>query len=800
MKDNALLLETFSATLQAHREAVYLFLRRLMGRGRPFMLQSDIQDEYRRFSAEPEGAPLAQSELGLLLAQAQEAVIDPPWLYLAVRPSIARWTYVSIHAEAVQLEEVDVTRFQYAKERLVDGTAPERDWMLEIDLGPFNREFPKLQEARSIGRGVEFLNRRLSSQLFRDLGSGDRRLLEFLRMHQCRGVQLMLNERLTEVAALRRALRRADEYLAQQPNDADWSAVGHRLAYLGFEPGWGRSVERIRDMLSLLSDILEAPDPVALERFLDRIPMIFNLTILSPHGYFGQANVLGLPDTGGQVVYILDQVRALEQEMRKRIHEQGLDIEPQILIVTRLLPEAQGTTCDQRSEPVVGTRHARILRVPFRGPGGEVIPQWISRFEIWPYLERFAAEVETEIMAELGCRPDLIIGNYSDGNLVATLLAQRLHVTQCNIAHALEKAKYVYSDLYWKDNDAHYHFSCQFTADLIAMNAADFIITSTYQEIAGRADSVGQYESYSAFTMPGLYRVVNGIDVFDPKFNIVSPGADADIYFPYADSDRRLTGLHEEIDKLIYGPSGEQARGVLRSRDKPLIFTMARLDHIKNIAGLVDWYGANPRLRELAHLVVVAGHVDAEQSSDREEQEQIARMHALMDRHALDGDMRWLGVHLEKRLAGELYRCIADRGGVFVQPALFEAFGLTVIEAMISGLPTFATRYGGPLEIIRHGDSGFHIDPNHGAEAAAEIERFFARAQAEPGYWKRIADAGIRRVRERYTWELYAQRLMTLSRIYGFWKYVTNLERDETRRYLQMFYGLQLRPLAQALG
>lgn len=800
MKDNALLLESFSATLQAHRESVYLFLRRLMGRGRPFMLQSDIQDEYRRFSAEPEGAPLAQSELGLLLAQAQEAVIDPPWLYLAVRPSIARWTYVSIHAEAVQLEEVDVTRFQYAKERLVDGTAPERDWMLEIDLGPFNREFPKLQEARSIGRGVEFLNRRLSSQLFRDLGSGDRRLLDFLRMHQCRGVQLMLNERLTEVAALRRALRRAEEYLAQQPNDADWSAVGHMLAYLGFEPGWGRNVERMRDMLSLLSDILEAPDPVALERFLDRIPMIFNLIILSPHGYFGQANVLGLPDTGGQVVYILDQVRALEQEMRKRIHEQGLDIEPQILIVTRLLPEAQGTTCDQRSEPVVGTRHARILRVPFRGPAGEVIPQWISRFEIWPYLERFAAEVETEIMAELGCRPDLIIGNYSDGNLVATLLAQRLHVTQCNIAHALEKAKYVYSDLYWKDNDAHYHFSCQFTADLIAMNAADFIITSTYQEIAGRADSVGQYESYSAFTMPGLYRVVNGIDVFDPKFNIVSPGADADIYFPYADSDRRLTGLHEEIDTLIYGPSGAQARGVLRSRDKPLIFTMARLDHIKNIAGLVDWYGANPRLRELAHLVVVAGHVDAGQSSDREEQEQIARMHALMDRHALDGDMRWLGVHLEKRLAGELYRCIADRGGVFVQPALFEAFGLTVIEAMISGLPTFATRYGGPLEIIRHGDSGFHIDPNHGAEAAAEIEQFFARAQAEPGYWKRIADAGIRRVRERYTWELYAQRLMTLSRIYGFWKYVTNLERDETRRYLQMFYGLQLRPLAQALG
>jgi sucrose synthase len=118
--------------------------------------------------------------------------------------------------------------------------------------------------------------------------------------------------------------------------------------------------------------------------------------------------------------------------------------------------------------------------------------------------------VESEATAELGGRPDLLIGNYSDGNLVATLLAQRLGVTQCNVAHALEKTKYLLSDLYWKDHEASHHFSCQYTADLISMNAADFIITSTFQEIGGSADSVGQYESYQWFTMPGLYRVVNG--------------------------------------------------------------------------------------------------------------------------------------------------------------------------------------------------------------------------------------------------------------------------------------------------
>lgn len=67
-------------------------------------------------------------------------------------------------------------------------------------------------------------------------------------------------------------------------------------------------------------------------------------------------------------------------------------------------------------------------------------------------------------------------------------------------------------------------------------------------------DTVGQYESHVAFSLPGLYRVVNGIDVFDPKFNIVSPGADTIVYFSFTEKDRRLTDLHDKIEKLLYDP------------------------------------------------------------------------------------------------------------------------------------------------------------------------------------------------------------------------------------------------------
>ena len=66
------------------------------------------------------------------------------------------------------------------------------------------------------------------------------------------------------------------------------------------EKGWGDTAKHVHDTIHLLLDLLEAPDPASLEKFLGTIPMMFNVVILSPHGYFAQSNVLGYPDTGGQ--------------------------------------------------------------------------------------------------------------------------------------------------------------------------------------------------------------------------------------------------------------------------------------------------------------------------------------------------------------------------------------------------------------------------------------------------------------------------------------------------------------------
>lgn len=65
-------------------------------------------------------------------------------------------------------------------------------------------------------------------------------------------------------------------------------------------------------------------------------------------------------------------------------------------------------------------------------------------------------------------------------------------------------------------------------------------------------DRPGQYETHTAFTMPGLCRVVSGINVFDPKLNIAAPGADQSVYFPFTEKKQRLTTLHPAIEELLY--------------------------------------------------------------------------------------------------------------------------------------------------------------------------------------------------------------------------------------------------------
>ena len=216
--------------------------------------------------------------------------------------------------------------------------------------------------------------------------------------------------------------------------------------------------------------------------------------------------------------------------------------------------------------------------------------------------------------------------------------------------------------------------------------------------------------------------------MFHPKFNIVPPGVNTRIYFPYSQKEDRIKEIHNELHQLLFENTEDpDVFGTLENPDLIPLLSLSRLDKIKNITGFVNWYGENPELQKETNLIIVAGKIDPDKSGDGEEREQIIWMHHLIEQYNLQNKIRWIGKLFRKDQTGEVYRIIADKKGAFVQPALFEGFGLTVLEAMRSGLPVFATMYGGPLEIIQDQVSGFHIDPINGKASSKKIYDFVSK-------------------------------------------------------------------------
>jgi sucrose synthase len=739
------------------------------------------------------------SSLFNFFKKAQELFITKEHLVLMHRYAIAKYRFYMVRRDGEYMEEITLSKYldlkdDYALQERKDG------YHLHIDFMPFYDFSPSMRDTRSVGNGIRFLNRYLSSNIFSKPDEWNAKLFEFIKLHQYNGRQLLVNGKLIkDPEAFFTQLEQLLEWLGKKKPEIPFSSVEAKMKRSGFEVGWGNTVGRIIETVETLLSLINEPTDKQLERFISRVPMplISKIAIVSPHGWFGQTNALGKPDTGGQVIYILDQVRALERHLKKEIQLTGLEVDPKIIVLTRLIPEAEDTSCNQRMEKIFQSDNGWILRVPFRDNQYNIVKHWISRFKIWPYLETFAEDASKELLGEFQGRPDLIIGNYSDGNLVSSLLSDKLDVIQCTIAHALEKTKYDFSDIEWQDNEQDYHFSIQFTADMFSMNKSDFIITSTLQEIIGTEDTMGQYESYQFFTMPDLYQVISGINLFAPKFNVIPPGVDEELYFPYFEKDKRIEHQWKQWEQRLFYDESKDIWGNLDDPDKPPIFTMARFDKIKNITGLIHAFGLSKKLQKSCNLIFAAGTIHVEDSSDIEERSEIIKAYDLIEQFNLHGKVRWLP-NINKLDTGEVYRIIGDRKGFFVQPALFEAFGLTVIEAMASGLPTFAPKFGGPLEIIEYGVNGFLLNTSKPELISKSLENFIDQCDADKNLWETISSNGIQRVQDHFNWKSYSHRLINLTKLYGFWRYtVSSKGMLEMDRYCDLIYHFLFKERAQ---
>jgi sucrose-phosphate synthase len=187
--------------------------------------------------------------------------------------------------------------------------------------------------------------------------------------------------------------------------------------------------------------------------------------------------------------------------------------------------------------------------------------------------------------------------------------------------------------------------------------------------------------------------------------------------------------------------------------EKPLILALSRPDKRKNISGLVKAYGKDLELQAMANLAVFAGlRKDIDAMADNE-REVLTQMLLAMDKYDLYGKMAIPKKHDFEYEVPALYRIAAEKGGVFVNPALTEPFGLTLLEASATGLPIVATDDGGPNDIVRNCDNGLLVDVSQTVQISAALRKIIADKEL----WARYSKNGVMNVREHYTWESHTR-------------------------------------------
>ena len=193
-----------------------------------------------------------------------------------------------------------------------------------------------------------------------------------------------------------------------------------------------------------------------------------------------------------------------------------------------------------------------------------------------------------------------------------------------------------------------------------------------------------------------------------------------------------------------------------------MILALSRPDQRKNITTLVAAFGCSPRLRESANLVLVAGTRDDIQKMDHGAQGVLKDILLAVDRHDLYGKVAYPKKH-EPEDVPVLYRLAAMSRGVFVNPALTEPFGLTLLEAAASGLPIVATDDGGPTDIIANCRNGELIDP-------LDIENISTALNGildDESRWLELAANGLEGVRRHYSWQAHTEAYLEADRASG---------------------------------
>jgi phosphatidylinositol alpha-1,6-mannosyltransferase len=98
------------------------------------------------------------------------------------------------------------------------------------------------------------------------------------------------------------------------------------------------------------------------------------------------------------------------------------------------------------------------------------------------------------------------------------------------------------------------------------------------------------------------------------------------------------------------------------------------------------------------------------------------------------------------------------RSALFAMPSRNEGFGIVYLEAMAHALPCLASTHDAAREVVEDGVTGALVDPDNLEALAGTTSRLLS----DPHLRIRLGRCGRRRVRERFSYEVFRDRLLPI--------------------------------------
>ncbi|WP_334107923.1 HAD-IIB family hydrolase [Methylobacillus sp.] len=413
-------------------------------------------------------------------------------------------------------------------------------------------------------------------------------------------------------------------------------------------------------------------------------------------------------DTGGQITYAVELARALGKH----------SLVEKVDLLTRKIDDDKLSDDYNLPEEPLG-HQARIIRLPC-GPR-----RYLRKELLWPHLDQMVDQCLHFLRQQGGRLPDLLHTHYADAGYVGKQLSLLLGIPQVHTGHSLghpKRERLLASGRKATAIERQFNFEHRIAAEEAVLEHASLIITSTQQEIDE------QYSMYHHFD--------------HQRFRVIPPGTDTTRFSP--PGRRKMSSvLQQNIDRFFSDP------------DKPLILSICRPEMRKNLKGLVAAFGKNPDLQQQANLLIVAGMREDIRTLEESQQQVMQELLLDIDRYDLWGKVA-IPKHISQDDIPELYRLAARRRGVFVNAALTEPFGLTLIEAAASGLPFVAPDDGGPRDIVRNCRSGLLANTLESDVIAQVLQTVLSDRKR----WRNWAKNGLNGINRHYNWPAHVNAYM----------------------------------------